>query len=67
MFNCIYSDGSVIPVDDRMSCPIPYNPSIELVDVVELTTTIDVTTPAPMPWGLLALGTAALFFFMRRR
>lgn len=53
-FNCIYADGSVIAVDTPWSCPLDNN-GVELIDVANIHTTVDVTTPEPVSWAPLVV------------
>lgn len=59
--NCIYADGSVIPIPGGDVCPVENN-GAELIDETTLNTTVNVTTPDPnkgtfMIAGLLFLAT----------
>ncbi len=52
--NCIYSDGSVVSLDQG-PCADPGPSGADLVDAEISETNIDVTTSPPADWGLLLL------------
>lgn len=56
MFNCIYADGRVLTVEDLGECPAPREDGVELVDIAELSTTVEVTTAPPISEGLILTG-----------
>ncbi len=68
--NCIYDDGTVIPLDAG-PCQDVLDNGAYLVDANVSESEITVTTPAPLSWGAIGLGISALLFLggrnVRRR
>jgi len=61
MFNCVYADGEVITTEDIGEC-VDTHPvtGAVLLDISELSTTVDVTTEEPAPTGLVLAGLGLL-------
>jgi len=61
MFNCVYDDGSVISTNDIGECVAPHPfTGAQLIDISELSTTVDVTTEAPISAGWILAGVGLL-------
>lgn len=57
--NCIYDDGTVIPMDQG-PCQEVLDSGAYLVDANTSSSEITVTTPYPVSWGPLLAGLAGL-------